>query len=187
MSLSTIDRVLKKHAVSTKQLSMVPFERNSKRFKKQIYQYVQVRKCILVLEKILGSHDQHDHFYSLIAEYMIVTYACVPILQRIYEMETQQILLYVDNAGFNLKKVRRCGRNIIGQSTTVDVPGQCEGNSTMCAGIVKHGVIHNAATTAPYNIDWLLQFLDGLYTDVIWDNVCFHHLKHVRKWFKTHQ
>lgn len=42
VSLSTIDRVLKRNRMRMKQLYRVPFERNSERVKEQRFQYVQV-------------------------------------------------------------------------------------------------------------------------------------------------
>jgi len=42
VSISTIDRVLKRHQMTMKQLYKVPFERNSERVKGLRYQYVQV-------------------------------------------------------------------------------------------------------------------------------------------------
>lgn len=42
VSISTIDRVLKRHQMTMKQLYKVPFERNSERVKALRYQYVQV-------------------------------------------------------------------------------------------------------------------------------------------------
>lgn len=42
VSLSTIDRVLQRNRVRTKQVYRVPFERNSERVKDQRFQYVQV-------------------------------------------------------------------------------------------------------------------------------------------------
>ncbi len=42
VSISTIDRVLKRHQMTMKQLYKVPFERNSERVKELRYQYVQV-------------------------------------------------------------------------------------------------------------------------------------------------
>ena len=42
VSLSTIDRVLKRNLISLKQAYRVPFERNSERVKELRYQYVQV-------------------------------------------------------------------------------------------------------------------------------------------------
>ena len=43
VSISTIDRVLKRHQMSMKQLYNVPFERNGERVKELCYQYVQVK------------------------------------------------------------------------------------------------------------------------------------------------
>ncbi|RXN23239.1 hypothetical protein ROHU_023054 [Labeo rohita] len=98
ISISTIDRVLKKHQMTMKQIYRVPFERNSDRVKELRYQYVH---RIMALE---GN-------------------------------ETPHILVFVDEAGFNLAKGRRRGRNIIGHRATVDVPGQRGANITMCATI----------------------------------------------------
>ncbi|XP_049913876.1 uncharacterized protein LOC126398513 isoform X2 [Epinephelus moara] len=42
VSLSTVDRVLKRNRLRMKQLYRVPFERNSDRVKEQRFQYVQV-------------------------------------------------------------------------------------------------------------------------------------------------
>ncbi|KAL7394339.1 hypothetical protein ABVT39_024454 [Epinephelus coioides] len=42
ISISTIDRVVKKHEMSMKQLYRVPFERNSDRVKELRFQYVNV-------------------------------------------------------------------------------------------------------------------------------------------------
>ncbi len=42
---------------------------------------------------------------------------------------------FVDEAGFNLTKTRRRGRNIIGHRAIINVPGQRGGNITMCAAI----------------------------------------------------
>ncbi len=42
VSLSTVDRVLKRNTLRMKQLYRVPFDRNSDRVKEQRFQYVQV-------------------------------------------------------------------------------------------------------------------------------------------------
>ncbi|KAI2644808.1 Variable charge X-linked protein 3B [Labeo rohita] len=104
-------------------------------------------------------------------------------------------------AGFNLCKVRRCGRNIIGQRATVTVPGQRGANITMCAAISNDGVLCHIPTIGPYNTERLITFLDALkkilippeergllrpgmalYV-IIWDNVAFHHSRLVNEWF----
>lgn len=43
VSTSTMDRVLRRHHMSMKQLYRVPFERNDDRVKELRYQYVQVK------------------------------------------------------------------------------------------------------------------------------------------------
>ncbi|XP_049914950.1 uncharacterized protein LOC126399166 [Epinephelus moara] len=110
--------------------------------------------------------------------------------------------IFIDEAGFNLVKRRRRGRNVIGQRAVIEVPGQRGGNVTMCAAINHHGVLHHHATLGPYNTAHLIAFLDTLYnivvqpdqmddTEVIrfvvvWDNVSFHRAALVRDWFRGH-
>ncbi|XP_039608401.1 E3 ubiquitin/ISG15 ligase TRIM25-like isoform X2 [Polypterus senegalus] len=118
--------------------------------------------------------------------------------------ETPHILVFVDEAGFNLAKGRRRGRNIIGHRATVDVPGQRGANITMCAAISERGVATHIPSLGPYNTQKLLNFLDHLYTDlipenergvegpqlphyvIVWDNVNFHRGPRIRTWFTTH-
>ncbi|KAI2651781.1 hypothetical protein H4Q32_014532 [Labeo rohita] len=61
-------------------------------------------------------------------------------VQRIMELEAREpphSFIYIDEAGFNLTKRRRLGRNIIGHRDTVDVPGQQGGNITMGAARMR--------------------------------------------------
>ncbi|XP_016366756.1 uncharacterized protein LOC107707284 [Sinocyclocheilus rhinocerous] len=73
----------------------------------------------------------------------------------------------MDEAGFNLTKRRRRGRNIIGHRATVDVPGQRGGNITMGAAISENGVLTHIPIIGPYNTECLVTFLDTLYRDII--------------------
>ncbi|XP_049331040.1 uncharacterized protein LOC125799111 [Astyanax mexicanus] len=161
VSLSTIDRVLKRHQLSMKQVYRVPFERNSDYVKEQRCQYVQ----------------------------------------RVLELDASAVpyeYIFIDEAGFNLHKIRRRGRNIIGNRAIVNVPGQRGGNITMCAAIGHRGVIHHHAQLGPYNTPRLVSFLDELKNllklpqeeeleqpsyVVIWDNVRFHRAALVNDWF----
>ncbi len=59
--------------------------------------------------------------------------------------------IYVDEAGFNLTKSRRRGRNVIGHRATVDLPGQRGGNISMCAAISENGVLTHIPLIGPYN------------------------------------
>ncbi len=100
--------------------------------------------------------------------------------------------IFIDEAGFNLAKTRRRGRNVIGHRAIIDVPGQRGGNITMCAAISSmHGVLHRHANLGPYNTGHILTFLDRLHNIlippermndadhqrnryvVVWDNVSF--------------
>lgn len=128
-------------------------------------------------------------------------------VQRVLELEAREPLhtfIYLDEAGFNLAKGRRRGRNRIGRRATIDVPGQRGGNITMCAAISENGILTHIPHLGPYNTQHLLTFLDTLYRDIIpenergltgdhlnkhvvvCDNVRFHHSDVVRQWFAAH-
>ena len=117
---------------------------------------------------------------------------------------THYVFIYVDEAGFNLAKRRRRGRNIIGHRATVTVPGQRGANITICAAISTNGVLCHIPCIGPYNSDRLMTFLDALHERlvlpherglfranmsrfvIIWDNVAFHHSRVVNDWFTAH-
>ncbi len=119
--------------------------------------------------------------------------------------ETTHILVFVDEAGFNLSKGRRRGRNLIGHRATTDTPGQRGTSITMCAAISENGVSTHLPHIGPYNTQLLLVFLNTLYGDlipeqergllrphlpnyvVIWDNISFHRTNIVRDWFAAHE
>ncbi|KAL3989085.1 hypothetical protein ACER0C_013403 [Sarotherodon galilaeus] len=122
-------------------------------------------------------------------------------VQRVMELEADAMgheLLFVDEAGFNLSKTRRRGRNIIGHRAIINVPGQRGGNITMCAAISQNGVVHHHATIGPYNTAHIIAFLDTLHDMltvqrpeqtryvIVWDNVRFHRSALVRNWFTDH-
>ncbi len=89
----------------------------------------------------------------------------------------------MDEAGFNLTKCRRPGRNII---------------------ISENGVPTHIPIIGPYNTDCLVTFLDTLYRDlipeqergqigddlpkcvIVWDNVSFHPSNIIKQWFAAH-
>lgn len=66
--------------------------------------------------------------------------------------ESPHILVFVDEAGFNLAKGRGRGRNIIGHRATVDVPGH-GGNITIRAAISEYGVAALTPSLGPYNTE----------------------------------
>ncbi|KAI2649093.1 Insertion element IS630 uncharacterized 39 kDa protein [Labeo rohita] len=112
--------------------------------------------------------------------------------------EIQHEFIYVDEAGFNLTRTRRRGRNVIGHRAIVNVPGQRGGNITLCAAITQNGVLHRHAHMGPYNTALILTFLDQLHNItaanqidhmqyiVVWDNVSFHRSALVQNWFQQH-
>ncbi|XP_078025271.1 uncharacterized protein LOC144463742 [Epinephelus lanceolatus] len=113
--------------------------------------------------------------------------------------------IFLDEAGFNLMKRRRRGRNIIGQRAIVEVPGQCGVNITLCAAMSSEGLVHRHAVLGSYNTQRLLTFqaeLRDILLDrqqqnpgpayhpiyvIIWDNVCFHRTNQIREWFNINQ
>ncbi|KAL7868414.1 hypothetical protein SRHO_G00097980 [Serrasalmus rhombeus] len=81
--------------------------------------------------------------------------------QRIMELEAGEpphSFIYMDEAGFNLTKRRRRGRNITGHRATVDVPGQQEHN---------HGDLIPEQERDQIGDD-LPKYI------IVWDNVSFH-------------
>ncbi|XP_028297775.1 uncharacterized protein LOC114476433 [Gouania willdenowi] len=130
-------------------------------------------------------------------------------VQRILGLDAmmrQHEYIFLDEAGFNLTKRRRRGRNIIGQRAIVDVPGQRGGNITLCAAMTSEGLLHRQALLGSFNTQRLLTFLGDLrdilidreqqnlvpaqpppiYV-IIWDNVSFHRTNQIREWFNIHQ
>ncbi len=126
--------------------------------------------------------------------------------QRVMELKANQDpheMIYVDEAGFNLAKRSRRGRNLIGKMATVTVPGQRVANITMCTAISNNSALLNKCVIGPYNTDHLLLFLKDLYERLVpeveggqvgdpsiyvitWDNVAFHHSRAVTAWFDAH-
>ncbi len=118
------------------------------------------------------------------------------LLQTVLDFDAGE-LPHEDEAGFNLAKTRRRGRNVIGQRAVVNVPVQRGGNITLCAAISVQGVLHHHATLVPYNTGQIIAFLDAIHAVVqdrpqqpgfvvIWDNVGFHRAALVRDWFNNH-
>ncbi|CAM4550445.1 unnamed protein product [Leuciscus chuanchicus] len=86
-------------------------------------------------------------------------------VQRVMELDADDDhhkFIYLDEAGFNLAKTRRSGRNFIGQRATIQVPGQRGANITMCAAISEDGVVGRRPHIGPYNAALLVTFLDEL-------------------------
>jgi hypothetical protein len=64
--------------------------------------------------------------------------------------EITHFLVFVEEAGFNLAKGRRRGRNLIGHRTTIGTPGRRGGNITMCAAISENAVSTHIPHIGPY-------------------------------------
>ena len=103
--------------------------------------------------------------------------------------------IYIVEAGFNLSKTRRRGRNIIGQRAIVQVPGQRGGNISLCAAISLQGLLHHQTKLGPFNTEHIITFLDALHDAavqdrperprfvVVWHDVSFHRAALARNWF----
>ncbi len=159
ISITSISRTLAKHRVRMKQLYKVPFERNSERIKELRRQYVQVRLCntVITVHYIVcfavnfSINLEYSRTYSKAFTHTVSDY-----FQRVMELEANQVpheMIYVDEAGFNLAKRRRRGRNIIGKRATVTVPGQRGANITMCAAISINGALLNKCVIGPSEDD----------------------------------
>ena len=68
--------------------------------------------------------------------------------------------LFLDEAGFHLAKTWSRGRYFIGQRATIQVPGQCGVNITMCAAISEDGVLGHRPRIRSYNAALLVTVLD---------------------------
>lgn len=115
-----------------------------------------------------------------------------------------QELIFIDEAGLHLSKMRRRGMNIIGQRAIIEVPGHIGRNVTICPAMSQNGVLHCQSTLGPYNTAHLLHFLNTLNYNIfqpeqrgpgdpeqqmyvlIWDNVSFHRAAQVRNMFHDH-
>lgn len=82
-------------------------------------------------------------------------------IQRVMELDAavnHHKYIFVYEAGFNLAKTRRRGRNLIGQRATIQVPGQRGGNISMCAAISEDGVVGCRPVLGSYNTEHLIVF-----------------------------
>ncbi|XP_019210677.1 uncharacterized protein LOC109199799 isoform X4 [Oreochromis niloticus] len=82
-------------------------------------------------------------------------------IQRVMELDAavnHHKYIFVDEAGFNLAKTRRRGRNLIGQRATIQVPGQRGGNISVCAAISEDGVVGCRPVLGSYNTEHLIVF-----------------------------
>ncbi len=183
-----------------KQLYKVPFEINCERIKELRCQCVQVRLCntVITVHYIVcfavnfSISLEYSRTYSKTFTHTVSDY-----FQRVMELEANQVpheIIYVDEAGLNLAKRRRRGRNIIGKRATVTVLGTTGANN---------GALLNKCVIGPYNTDRLLLFLEDFHKRLLpevemgqvgdmliyvitWDNVAFHHSHAVTAWFDAH-
>lgn len=113
------------------------------------------------------------------------------------------MLMFINNVlCFILDKARHRGRNLIGHSGIINVPGQHHVTSQCCAAVNQNGVLYHHATLGPYNTAYIITFLDTLNNIlipshqrngpeqsqfvVIWDNASFHRTALVHNWFTDH-
>ncbi|KAK0136831.1 hypothetical protein N1851_027004 [Merluccius polli] len=107
--------------------------------------------------------------------------------ERVLQMDGEEIqheFIYVDEAGFNLTRTRRRGRNIIGHRAIVNVPGQQWGPPPPCPYRPLQHSTHTyiLGPIAQHNSSKSNQ-IDHI---VVWDNVSFHRSALVQNWFQQH-
>lgn len=128
--LTTTDHILRHNLMATKQLYRVRFQRNCGVLKKARCQQVEVRKLHYTV--IMPCH-----------------------IMQLKSTGAPFIVILLEAAGahhvFNLCKVRRRGRDLIGYRATFTVPGQRGANLTMCAAISNEVVRFHIPTIGPYN------------------------------------
>lgn len=71
----------------------------------------------------------------------------------------QQTFRDIDEVGFNVRTMRRRGRNVLVQRVIVNVPGQCGDNITLCASLSQNRLLHHQVNFGPYNTELILTFL----------------------------
>ena len=109
------------------------------------------------------------------------------LLQRILEMDgaaQPHEFIYIDEAGFNLSKTRRRGRNIIGQRAS---PGAARGKYLIVC-------CHKPSRATEHIITFLDALHDAAVQDrpkqprfvFVWDNISFHWAALVHNWFTNH-
>ncbi len=149
-----------------------------------------------VLLEVLETHKKRKHLLNSRIKMTFFLFQCFFVENhRVRRTWNNPHSFFVDEAGFNLSKGRRRGRNLIGHRATTDTPGQCGDN----------GVSAHIPYIGPYNTQLLLAFLNTLYRDlileqerglvrphlsnyvVVWDNVSFHRTNIVRDWFAAHE
>ncbi|XP_026213312.1 uncharacterized protein LOC113160317 isoform X1 [Anabas testudineus] len=200
---ATCTMVVENNAIRLREIKSTTIEDNN------IFANVQT-VSISTIDRVLKGHQMKmKQLYTVPFErngerVMELRYQYVQRMMELEASEQPHSFIYMDEAGFNLTKCRRRGRNIIGHRATVDVPGQRGGNITTGAAIcdvVINGVLTHIPIIGPYNTEHLITFLETLYRDLIpeeergqsgdhlptyvkvWDNVSFHHSNIIRQWF----
>ncbi len=108
--------------------------------------------------------------------------------------------IFIDEAGFNLAKTRRRGRNVIGHRAIIDVPGQrgehhnvhchlqyawCPPPSCQPWTIQHRPYSHISGQTSQHSRMNDADHQRNRYV-VVWDNVSFHRAAPVQNWFADH-
>lgn len=106
-------------------------------------------------------------------------------------------VLHTTNVNYSLQRVTvnqkpRCGHNLIGQRASIQVPGQCEGNISLCVAICEGAVASCRQVLRSYNSITFLNELEQACQDIYigyviaWHDVSFHHAELFRKYFQAH-
>ncbi|XP_026213314.1 uncharacterized protein LOC113160317 isoform X3 [Anabas testudineus] len=131
---ATCTMVVENNAIRLREIKSTTIEDNN------IFANVQT-VSISTIDRVLKGHQMKmKQLYTVPFErngerVMELRYQYVQRMMELEASEQPHSFIYMDEAGFNLTKCRRRGRNIIGHRATVDVPGQRGGNITTGAAI----------------------------------------------------
>lgn len=119
-------------------------------------------------------------------------------------LERPHSFVFIDEAGFNLAKTRRRGRNVIGQRATVAVSGQrvwkyhhvcCNGQWWFASQHTTHWPIQHRKRLIALREQLYAQLVPAEQGEpvrnpqvfvIVCDNVAFHHSAAVTDWFAAH-
>ncbi|KAI7790162.1 hypothetical protein IRJ41_011132 [Triplophysa rosa] len=158
VSISTIDRVLKRHQMNMKQLYTVPFERNGERVKELLYQYVQIKHRIMELE---AREPLHSFIYMDEAGFNLT--------KPTVDVPGQQ--------GGNITMSAAISKNGVLTHIPIIGPYNTERLVTFLDTLYRDLIPEQERSQIG---DDLPKYV------IVWDNVSFHSSNIIRQWFAAH-
>ncbi|XP_023119563.2 uncharacterized protein LOC111564304 [Amphiprion ocellaris] len=167
VSISTIDRVLKRHQMSMKQLYTVPFERNGERVKELHYQYVQ---RIMELE---ASEPPHNFIYVDEAGFNLTK-----CRRRARNIIGHRATVDVPGQrGGNMTMGVAISENGVVTHIPIIGPYNTEHLVTFLDTLYRDLIPEQERGQTGENLPKFV---------IVWDNVSFHRSNIIRQWFATH-